>query len=148
MAVKPIPEGFHTITPYLMIKDAPGFIDFLKKAFNAKEITRANNPDGGIMHAEVKIGDSMIMLTEASEKYPPAHSFYYLYVPDTDAAYKQALEAGAKSEMEPADQFYGDRSAGVKDPYGITWWIGTHIEDVSPEEMKKREEEYMKSKKK
>ncbi len=147
MAVKPIPEGYHTVTPYLMIKDAPKFIDFLKKAFDAKEVFRTDAPDGSLMHGEIKIGDSMIMLTEASEKYPAAKSYYYLYVPDTDATYKQALDAGATSEMEPADQFYGDRSAGVKDPFGITWWIGTHIEDVSPEEMKKREEEYMKKKK-
>src|SRR6187551_2862415 len=140
MAVKPIPEGYHTVTPYLMVKDAPAFIDFLNHAFDAKEIFRSTTPDGSLMHAEVKLGDSMIMLTEASEKYPPAHSYYYLYVPDVDASYKKALEAGAKSEMEPADQFYGDRSAGVKDPFGITWWIGTHVEDVSSEEMQKREE--------
>ncbi len=148
MAVKPIPDGFHTITPYLMIKDAPAFIDFVKKAFNAKEISRTNAPDGSIMHGELKIGDSMMMITGASEKFPATSSYYYLYVTNTDEIYKQALNAGATSEMEPADQFYGDRSAGVKDPFGLIWWIGTHIEDVSPEEMKKREEEFMKNKKK
>ncbi|MDQ3020339.1 MAG: VOC family protein [Bacteroidota bacterium] len=146
MPVKPIPEGYHSITPYLMIKDAPNFIEFLKKAFNAKQVSKSEGKDGKLMHAEIKIGDSMIMLTEASEKYPSSAQYFYLYVPDTDAAYKQAIGAGAVSEMEPANQFYGDRSAGVKDSFGITWWIATHVEDVSPEEMKKREEEYMKKK--
>ncbi len=143
MAVKPIPGGFHTITPYLMVKDASGFIDFLKKAFDAKQVSRSDTKDGSIMHAEVKIGDSIIMLSEASDKFPASNTYLYLYVPDTDSVYKQALEAGAASEME----FYGDRNAGVKDPFGITWWIGTHIEDVPPQEMKKREEEYMNKKK-
>ncbi len=147
MAVKPIPGGFHTITPYLMVKDASGFTDFLKKAFDAKQVSRSDTKDGSIMHAEVKIGDSIIMLSEASDKSPASNTYLYLYVPDTDSVYKQALEAGAASEMEPADQFYGDRNAGVKDPFGITWWIGTHIEDVPAQEMKKREEEYINKKK-
>jgi uncharacterized glyoxalase superfamily protein PhnB len=146
MAVKPIPDGYHTITPYLMIKDSLKFIEFLKKAFNAEEIHKSVN-DGKIMHAEIKIGDSMLMLSEANEMYPAEPCKFYLYVKDTDATYKQALAAGATSTMEPADQFYGDRNAGVKDAFGITWWIGTHVEDVSPEEMKKREAEYMKDKK-
>lgn len=147
MPVKPIPEGYHTITPYLMIQDSLKFIDFLRKAFNAKEISKTLTQDGKIMHAEIKIGDSMIMLSEANKQYPAEPVKFYLYVKDTDAAYKQALAAGAVSIMEPANQFYGDRNAGVRDSFGITWWIGTHIEDVSPEEMKKREEEYVKSKK-
>jgi PhnB protein len=146
MPVKPIPDGYNTITPYLMIKDSPKFIEFLKKAFNAKEISRTATKDGKIMHAEVKIGDSMIMLSEASENYPAEPAKFYLYVNDTDATYKQALTSGATSTMEPANQFYGDRNAGIKDSFGITWWIGTHVEDVSPEEMKKREDEYMKNK--
>ncbi len=144
MAVKPIPDGYHSITPYLMIKDSPAFIEFLKKAFNAEEIHRSAGPDGKIMHAEIKIGDSMLMLSEANEMYPAEPCKFYLYVKDTDATYKQALAAGATSTMEPADQFYGDRNAGVKDAFGITWWIGTHVEDVSPEEMEKRMEEQMK----
>lgn len=146
MSIKPIPEGYHTITPYLMIKNSPEFIEFLKKAFNAEELSKTTGNDGMIMHAEIKIGDSMIMLSEASEKYPPQAVNFYLYVNDTDSAYKQALAAGAVSTMEPANQFYGDRNAGVKDSFGITWWIGTHIEDVSQDEMKKREEEYIKNK--
>jgi PhnB protein len=146
MPVKPIPDGYHTITPYLMIQDSPKFIEFLNRAFDAKEIHRSETKDGKIMHAEVKVGDSMIMLSEASSQFPAEPAKFYLYVKDTDAAYKQALAAGATSIMEPADQFYGDRNAGVKDSFGITWWIGTHVEDVSPEEIKKRMEENMKNK--
>ncbi len=95
------------------------------------------------MHGEIKIGDSIIMVSEASPKYPASPAFFYLYVNDCDSSYNQALEAGANSVMQPADQFYGDRNAGVKDEFGITWWISTHIEDVPPEEMQKRHEEYM-----
>lgn len=147
MSVKPIPDGYHTITPYLMIKDSQKFIEFLKKAFNATEVSKSVTDDGKIMHAEIKIGNSMMMLSEANELYPAEPALFYLYVNDTDATYKQAIAAGATSTMEPANQFYGDRNAGVKDSFGITWWIGTHIEDVSPEEMEKRQEEYMKHKK-
>ena len=146
MSVKPIPDGYHTITPFFVIKDSPEFIDFLKKAFNANEIFRHNYPDGRIMHAEVKVGDSMIMLSEASEQFPATPGCYYLYVNDVDTTYKQAIEAGATSVTEPADQFYGDRSGGVKDSFGITWWIGTHVEDVSEDEMKRRQDEQMKKK--
>lgn len=146
MAVKPIPEGYHTITPYLIVNDGSKFIDFAKKAFGAKELFRHNTKDGKIMHAEIKIGDSIIMLSEASSQFPVKSGLFNMYVQDCDATYKQALDAGATSTMEPTNQFYGDRSAGVKDPYDNTWWISTHVEDVSPEEMKKREEEYMKKK--
>jgi len=146
MAVKPIPEGFHSVTPFLIIKGTRELIKFLQAAFEAKELFKMEAPDGAIIHAEVKIGDSIIMMGESSEKYPPVPAGMYVYVEDVDYVYKKAVAAGAVSTAEPADQFYGDRTAGVKDSFGNTWWIGTHIEDVSPEEMKKREEELMKKK--
>jgi len=133
-----IPEGYHTITPYLMVKGADSLVTFLQQAFGAREIHRMLRPDGGIWHAEMQIGDSKVMLTEACEQMGTMPAALYLYVDDTDAIYRQALEAGASSLMEPADQFYGDRSAGIKDPYGNCWWIATHIEDVAPAEMEKR----------
>ncbi len=144
MAAKPIPDGYHVVTPYLIIRGVPGLIDFMTKAFQAEVLERMEAPDGTVMHAEVKIGDSMIMMGEASDKYPPMPAGLYLYVKDTDAVYRRALDAGATSLMEPADQFYGDRNAGVRDSSGNLWWIGTHIEDVPAEEMKKRAQAFMK----
>ncbi len=145
MAVKPIPDGFHTVTPYLTVPGVARLIDFLKQAFDAKEVApRFAQPDGRIMHAEVKIGDSIVMMGEPQAPWPTMPASMYLYVKDTDAAYKRALQAGATSLMEPADQFYGDRNAGVKDRSGNVWWIATHIEDVKPEEMGKRAEAVMK----
>ncbi len=138
MEVKPIPDGFHSVTPYLIVEGVPGLIDFLKAAFEAKEIHRTELPDGQVMHAQLQIGDSMVMMGEAMESFPAKPASLYLYVHDADAVYKQALEAGAESLMEPADQFYGDRNAGVKDPTGNTWWIGTHVEDVGQEEVVRR----------
>ncbi len=146
MSIKPIPDGYHTITPYFVTKNSREFIEFLKKAFNAESVSMSESPDGKVMHAEIRIGDSMMMLSEASESYPAVNGLIYLYVNDTDAIYKQALEAGAESLMEPADQFYGDRNAGVKDTFGNTWWIGTHIENVSEEEIGKRHKEHQKKK--
>jgi PhnB protein len=145
MPVKPIPDGFHTVTPYLVVSGAAKLIDFLKRAFDSKETICHTKPDGSIGHAEVQIGNSMIMLGEASGEWKPMPSAIYLYVPNTDAVYKRALEAGATSIMQPADQFYGDRNAGVKDPCGNMWWIATHVEDVSPDEMKRRSEAHMKT---
>ena len=144
MAVKPIPEGYHTVTPYLTVQGAAKLVDFLKQAFGAEEIFRTTGPDGTIRHAEVRIGDSVVMMAEPRGEWKPMPGAIYLYVNDTDAAYKRALQAGATSLMEPADQFYGDRSAGVKDPVGNHWWIATHIEDVPPAELAKREEAFMK----
>lgn len=133
------PDGFGTVTPYLTVEGADKVIDFLKKAFDVTEVSSCHTtPEGKIMHAEVKIGDSWIMLGEAGGECKASPSNLYVYVKDTDKTYKQALSAGGISTMEPADQFYGDRNAGVKDPAGNTWWIATHIEDVSPEEMEKR----------
>jgi len=144
MAVKPIPDGYHSITPYLVVQGAGKLIDFLKQAFAAQERERLTRPDGTIGHAEVKIGDSIVMLSEACGEWKPRPSAMYLYVNDTDAAYKRALQAGATSTMEPTDQFYGDRSAGVKDLAGNQWWIATHKEDLSPEELAKRAKAAMK----
>jgi uncharacterized glyoxalase superfamily protein PhnB len=136
--VKPIPEGYHTITPFLVVAGAEKLIDFLKQAFGAKETFRTALPDGTIKHAEIKIGNSMLMMGDAKGECAPSKSMFYLYVEDTDALYQSALAAGATSIMPPSDQFYGDRSGGVKDPFGNEWWIATHIEDVSSEEMEKR----------
>lgn len=141
MAVKPIPEGFHTVTPYLVVEGVTGLLDFLKAALGATEIERTSDGTGRVMHAQVRIGDSMVMMGEAMEGFPPMPSSLYLYVPDTDALYHQAIQAGGESLMEPADQFYGDRNAGIKDPSGNKWWIATHVEDVPPEELARRARE-------
>jgi PhnB protein len=138
-SVKPIPEGYHTVTPYILAQDAAKLIDFVKKAFNAKETERYSMPDGTIGHAEIRIGDSVIMLADAlGAEYKPMAAGIHLYVEDCDATYKRALEAGAKSVREPEDQFYGDRSAGVNDQFGNRWWIATHKVDLSKEEIAKR----------
>lgn len=138
MAVKPIPEGYHTVTPYLVVEGAAGLIDFLKQAFDAEEVFRMPGPNDTIGHAEVKIGNSMIMLADAGAQYPATPSMICLYVEDVDTLYQRAIAAGATSIKEPADQFYGDRSGGVKDASGMQWWISTHVEDVTPEELQKR----------
>lgn len=138
MSVKPIPEGHHTITPYLVVDDAARLIDFLKQAFQAVEMHCMQGPDGRVRHAEMRIGDSMLMLGEAQGASKPTPCMLYLYLDNCDAVYHQALKAGATSITEPADQFYGDRHGAVKDPCGNQWWIATHIEDVSPEEIAHR----------
>jgi len=144
MTVKPIPDGYHSVIPYLVVQGAAALIDFLRQAFDATEKERHTWPDGSIMHAEVKIGDSTIMLGEARGEWKPMPASIYLYVHDADATFKKAIKAGATSVMEPADQFYGDRHGGVKDQCGNLWWVSTHIEDVPPEELQKRMEEYIK----
>jgi uncharacterized glyoxalase superfamily protein PhnB len=138
MAVKPIPEGYRSVTPYLVLQNASAFIDFAKQALEAEERMRMPQPDGKIGHAELTIGDSVVMLSDASAEFPPMPAMIHLYVEDADATYKRAIAAGASSVREPADQFYGDRSAGVKDAFGNQWYFATHVEDVSPEEMEKR----------
>jgi uncharacterized glyoxalase superfamily protein PhnB len=145
MKAKPIPDGFHTLTPYLVVDGAEKTIAFLQNAFGAQyEHQPTKRPDGKIMHATLKIGDSMLMIAEASERAKASPVMLYLYVPNVDAVYQKALKAGATSVMEPADQFYGDRSGGVKDAAGNQWYIGTHIEDVSPAELQKRAVEFFK----
>jgi PhnB protein len=138
MAVKPIPEGYHSVTPFLTVSGAARVIDFVKQAFDAQEVERMQGPGGTIAHAEVKIGDSRVMLADPSGDWKPMPSTLYVYVPDVDAVYQRAVRAGGSSLREPTDQFYGDRNAGVQDPAGNMWWISTHKEDVSPEELKRR----------
>ena len=137
MAVKPIPEGFHTVTPSLVVKGAAKLIDFMKAAFGGEEIMRMPTPNGDIMHAEVKIGDSIVMLNDSMGQQPTAASLF-LYVKDVDAVYKAAVKAGGSSAAEPTDMFWGDRMAMVKDQFGNQWSIATHKEDVPPNEMEKR----------
>jgi PhnB protein len=141
VATKPKPDGYHSVTPYLAVEGAAKLLDFLKQAFNATDAHLCmKRPDGSIHHAEVTIGDSIVMVGDAQGQWKPMPSTLYLYVDDTDATYHRALAAGATSLMEPATQFYGDRNAGVQDPSGNYWWIATHVEDVSPEEVKRRAE--------
>jgi uncharacterized glyoxalase superfamily protein PhnB len=144
MAVKPIPEGYRSVTPYLAIDGAEKLLQFLKQAFGAEESVRIDAPDGKIGHAEVMIGDSIVMLADAStsDQGKPMPGMIHLYVDDVDKTYQRAIEAGGRSLREPANQFYGDRSGGVADPVGNQWWISTHVEDVPPEEMAKRAEEW------
>jgi PhnB protein len=137
-AVKPIPDGYHTVTPYLVVRGVPRLIEFLQQAFGATELMRAARPDGSIMHAEVAIGDSRVMMGEPPESSPPMPGCIHLYAVDTDALYHLALQAGATSLREPSNQFYGDRMAGVQDPVGNQWWIATHVENVPPAEMARR----------
>jgi PhnB protein len=137
MAVKPIPDGFHSVTPFLNVKGATELIKFLEDAFGAEEVMRMPGPGGIVMHAEVNIDNSRLMLGEATQSAPSSSSFY-LYVKDVDALYKRAIAAGAISESETTDQFWGDRMATVKDSFGNTWSMATHKEDVTPQEMAKR----------
>lgn len=143
--ITPIPEGYHSITPHLINENASRLIEFLKQAFDAQELNRLSGPDGRVLHAEMQIGDSMLMIGEATGEWRAMPASLALYVEDADAIYKRALDAGAVSLREPADQFYGDRSAGVKDLAGNHWWIATHIEDVSREELRLRAERWMKA---
>lgn len=147
--VKAIPEGHHTVTPYMIIKGAAEAVEFYKNAFNATVEFCMEDSDGKIKHAEIKIGNSFIMLAEEvperGVKGPqsiggsPMH--LYLYVEDVDSLFSQAVAAGAKSVQSVTDQFYGDRSGGLIDPFGHSWWIATHKEDLSMEELKKRSTE-------
>lgn len=138
MPVKPIPEGYHTVTPYLIVPDVEGQIAFLKEAFDAEERSISRDGKGRIMHAEVKIGDSVLMMGESNDNFPPMPAMLHLYLEDVDAAYERAVAAGAASLREPTDEFYGDRAGGVQDAYGNQWWLATHVEDVSEEEMVRR----------
>jgi PhnB protein len=142
MSVKFKPDDYQIVTPYLIVQGASQLLAFVKQAFDAKERFVMPGPDGAIGHAEVSIGDSVIMFADSSPEYVPRNTMLYLYVENVDATYKRALEAGATSVKEPADQFYGDRSAGVEDSFGNYWCIATHIEDVPPEEIEKRAKAY------
>ncbi len=130
-----VPEGYPTVTPYLIVDGAAKLIDFLQRAFGAAARECHKMEDGKIMHAEATIGDSTVMLGDATGEWKAMPSVLHLYVPDADAVYRKALAAGATSVREPADQFYGDRSGGVKDPLGNLWWISTRKENLSLEEI-------------
>jgi PhnB protein len=145
MAVKAIPEGYHSLTPYLVCKDAAKAIEFYTRAFGAQETVRMPGPHGRIMHAEVKIGNSMLMLADENpDRGAIAPSgkgratSIMLYIDNVDAVFKRALDLGSTSIQEPTDQFWGDRMGNLMDPFGHQWAIATHKEDVSPEEMEKR----------
>jgi uncharacterized glyoxalase superfamily protein PhnB len=132
------PAGYHSVTPYAVVDDADKTIEFMERVFEATVSERMQGPDGRVVHAEVRIGDSLIMLSSATPDYPRFPMMVHLYLPDVDATYAAGLEAGATSLREPADQFYGDRSGGFEDQDGNQWWLATRFEDVSPEEMVRR----------
>lgn len=141
MAENLAPNGYHTVTPYLVVKDVPQLIDFLQKVFDAKITEQVKRKDGTTTHAEVKIADSVIMMGQPQDDSRVLSSMLYVYVKDADVTYQKALSAGATSVAEPADQFYGDRSAGVKGPLGNFWYIATKKEEVSKEELQRRMQE-------
>ncbi len=153
MAVKPVPDGYHTATPYLIVNGAAKAIDFYKKVFGATELMRFGGPDGKIGHAEIKIGDSMIMLAdehpEMNARSPQTVGgtpvFVMLYLPDVDGVVAKAVSAGAKVLQPVEDRFYGDRSGTLQDPFGHLWTVSTHKEDVPPDEMRRRAEAFMKN---
>ncbi|HUF15717.1 MAG TPA: VOC family protein [Acidimicrobiia bacterium] len=131
------PEGYHTLTPQIVVEDARETIDFVQNVFDA-DLRENYEDDGRIVHSEVMIGDSRLMIASASEEFGVFPLMVNLYVDDVDATFAKAIEHGATSLRDPADQFYGDRTGGVIDPQGNQWWISTHIEDVSEEEMRRR----------
>ena len=143
MAVQPVPDGYHTVTPYIVAGDAAALIDFVKAAFGAREIHAMRLPDGRVMHGDITIGDSHVMIGQAGGDSRPFPAMLYLYVADADAMYNQALAAGGTSLQEPATQFYGDRHGAVNDPWGNQWWIATHVEDVAEDEMQRRAAAFM-----
>jgi PhnB protein len=151
MATKPIPEGYHTVTPYLAVDDAAQAIEYYKRAFGAKERMRMDAPDGKIGHAELEIGDSLVMLSDPfpqATTRPPKElggtsASVFMYVEDVDAVVKRAVDEGATMTMEVADQFWGDRFGSLQDPFGHSWSIATHVEDVPPEEMAERAKQAM-----
>ncbi len=149
--VKPIPEGFHTVTPAIVVRDAAKAIDFYKKALGAQELVRMPGPDGKIMHAEIKIGDSIVFVSDENPQMTHVKSPQTLggctgtlnvYVPNVDTTFKQALAAGGKESMPVADQFWGDRYGSFVDPFGFSWGVATHKEDVSAQDMPKRAQEF------
>ena len=141
--VKAIPDGYHSVQPYLHIRGAAQAIEFYKQAFGATEIMRMPQPDGRLGHAEIRIGDSVVMLADefpergvhGPQHYGGAPMTLMFYTEDCDAIYQKAVAAGAKSLREPTNQFYGDRMAGIEDPFGFQWYVATHVKDMSPEEM-------------
>lgn len=151
MTVKAIPEGFHSLTPYLIVKDAKSALTFYQKAFNAQAELELNTPDGGVAHAELKIGNSYLMLTEefpdmgfvGPQTLGGAGVSIMLYTEDAESLYEQAIEQGCEVMRPMMDQFYGDRAGTLKDPYGHVWTVGMHVEDLTQEELIKRMAECM-----
>lgn len=152
MSVKPIPDGYHTLTPFLTVKDAARAIEFYKQAFGAEERGVMKGPDGKVMHAELKIGDSIIMLADEFPEFGVlspqtsggAGMGLHIYIDGVDAAFDRAVKAGAQVEMPLAEQFWGDRYGKLKDPFGHHWSIATHTKDLSMDEMKRNMDEAMK----
>ena len=150
---KAIPDGYHSVTPYLTFKDASAAIAWYARAFGAKEEVRMPGPGGKVLHAEIKIGDSHIMLADehpvmgnkSAESIGGSPAAFMIYLEDADAAFRKAVEAGARVVRPVENQFYGDRSGTITDPFGLNWTLGTHVEDVSPEEMKRRMSQFMAS---
>jgi PhnB protein len=148
--VNAIPKGYTTITPSMTVKDAPKVIDFYKKAFDAKEHMRMPGPDGKIMHAEIQIGNAIIMMNDEVMGSRSAQTLggcpisFYVYVENADAAFKKAIDAGAKQEYPMTEMFWGDKMGSLIDPFGYRWTIAQHVKDVSPEDMKKGQAEFMK----
>ena len=142
MTVKAIPEGYSTISPYVMVKDADAFLKFLKDAFGVKPVMEPmRTPEGKIMHVDVVLGTSHIMFGEETKDYPAQPMGLYLYVEDSDKVFQQAIKAGAKARVEPRDEFWGDRHGCVVDRFNNIWWISTHKKDVSEDEIKRRAKE-------
>ncbi len=138
MPVRPVPEGYHTVTPYLTSRDAAALLDFVTRAFGAESGHVMRGPDGAIMHADVTIGDSHVMMGQAGGQWPAMPAQLYLYVSDCDATFAQAVAAGGIVVQEPQTQFYGNRHGCVRDANGNLWWMATHVEDVGEEEMARR----------
>src|SRR5436309_13216299 len=134
----PTPQNYGTVTPYFVVDGVPRLIDFLRETFHVEERARINDKEDHVGHAEIKIGNSIVMMADSTPQYNPIPSQLYVYIDNVDEAYRRGLKAGGISEQEPTTQFYGDRTAAGKDPTGNVWWIASHIEDVSPEEMERR----------
>jgi uncharacterized glyoxalase superfamily protein PhnB len=145
MSVKPIPDGYSTLTPFIVAEDAAKLCAFLEQAFGASHVhPPSKRPDGSIAHAEMQVGSSRVMIGGATDPAMLMPAMLYMYVEDCDAAFKRAVEAGAETIMPLADMFYGDRHGGIKDAWGNQWWIATHVEDVEPAELERRMAEEMK----
>lgn len=137
-AVRPIPEGYHTVTPWIISRDTAGLIEFVQAAFEAEDLGRVYNDDGSIGHAEVRLGDSVVMMFDAKPDWPATPGFLRLYVADAEATFQRALQAGATAVTELTHVFWGDVVGRVGDPFGNLWWIQQRIEEVTPEEMERR----------
>ncbi|HET9486010.1 MAG TPA: VOC family protein [Chryseosolibacter sp.] len=140
-SVSAVPEGFETVTPYLVVDNATKLIEFIKKAFDGSVTSITKREDNKVMNASVTIGTSTIMVSDTMEGMPPQTAMLYLYLEDADKVYKKAIDAKATSVQEPKTEFYGDRAGAVRDEWGNMWWIATHVEDVSPEELDRRAKE-------